>query len=187
MATGNEETTVGTHHSDTVVVRFADFDSANKALRKLRDAQQNKRLQIRQGAVVVGTPDGVMPVKSLDDMGLGDVTSNVADSVVFLGIGSAKIAAETALASAGLLLSSARRAVALGGSLLMLPARMVLSSFESSKVAEGIDAVLEPGACAVIAIVDAPEDADQVIASLSEFGGEVVQIEVDVRSENPAT
>jgi uncharacterized membrane protein len=164
--------------SKTVVVRFADFDSANRALRKLRDAQKKKRLQIHRGAVVVGTAEGAMPVKSLDDMGLGDVGSNLADLAVFFGLGSARIVAETALAGAALLLSSTRRAAALGGSLLLLPARMLVSSFQSGEITEGIDALLEPGACAVVAVVDSQGDADQIVADLSEYGGEAVAIEI---------
>lgn len=163
----------------SVVATFADLESANRALRNLRDAQQNRGLEIREGAVVVGTADGVMPVADLDDVGLGEVTSNALDLVAFLGIGTAKIAAETAIAGGLLLLSSARRAVALSSSLLFLPAKMLIDAFESEKVVEIGGTTIEPGVCAVIAVVAEADDAAQVVAELSESGGQVVEVDVD--------
>ena len=167
---------MGTDQSKTVIMKFADFGSADRALRNLRRQQKAQGLGIRQGAVVVGTPSGMMPVKDIDDIGLGEVTGSAADLMVFLGVGTAKIAAETAFAGVGLLLNSARRAAALGVSLLLMPARMVAGAFESDSPLQGYDTVLEAGACAVFAVVDAPEDAELVIADLADYGGEVIQV-----------
>jgi len=168
-----------TDYHGSVVAKFDSIDAANNALRDLRDAQQNKGLVILEGAVVVGTEDGVMPVTDIDDVGIGDVTGNAIDLVAFLGIGAVKIAAEAAIAGGALMLSSARRAAALGGSLFMIPARMVFSVFESESELEYLGAAIEPGVCAVVAVVDEPTDTAQVIAELSESGGEVIEIDVD--------
>ena len=168
-----------TDYHGSVVAKFGSIDEANRALRNLHDAQQNKGLVIREGAVVVGTAEGVMPVTDIDDVGIGDVTSNAIDLVAFLGIGAVKIAAEAAIAGSALMLSSARRAAALGGSLFMIPARMVFSVFEDDSDLEYLGAAIEPGVCAVVAVVDEPTDTAQVIAELSESGGEVIEIDVD--------
>ena len=170
-------------YQGSVVAKFADLDAANKALRNLRDAQQSKGLEIREGAVVIGTADGVMPVADLDDIGLGEVSGNALDLMVFLGIGTVKIAAETAISSGALLLSSARRAAALGGSLFLMPARRLFSVFESENALEYLGTAIEPGVCAVVAVVDEPDDTAQVIAELSESGGEVIEIEIDIDTE----
>lgn len=163
----------------SVVAKFSDLDSANKALRKLRDAQKNRGLDIRDGAVVVGTADGVMPVMDLDDVGLGDVAGNALDLMAFLGIGATKIAADAAIAGGLLLLSSARRAASLGGSLLLMPAKVFLGVLESEKALDYFGATIDPGTCAVIAVVDEPAAAAQVMAELSEAGGYVVEVDVE--------
>lgn len=163
----------------SVVARFSDLDSANKALRRLREAQKNEGLEIRNGAVVVGTADGVMSVTELEDVGLSDVATSALDLMTFLGVGAAKIAAGTALAGGMLLLSSARRAAALGGAVLMMPARMFLDVFESEKVVDALGTTIEPGVCAVVALVDEPATAAQVMAELAESGGEVVEVNVE--------
>ena len=166
-----------TDDQGSIVARFEDIETANRALRNLRDAQQSKGLEIREGAVVVGTADGVMPIMDIDDVGLCDVTSNALDLMVFLGIGAVKIAAEAALSGGALLLSSGRRAFALGGSLLMLPAKTLFAFFESEQAIENLGKAIEPGVCAVIAVVDHVADRAQVMAELSESGGEIVEIE----------
>jgi uncharacterized membrane protein len=168
-----------TEREGSVVATFPDLNSANKALRKLRDAQQNQGLAIREGAVVVGTTDGLMPVMELDDIGLGDVASNAFDLATYLGVGTAKIAASTAISGGLLLLSSARRAAALGGSLLLMPAKRFMDMLETSKVIDYVDATIEPGACAVVAVVDEPSLVAQVIAELAESGGQVIEMDVD--------
>jgi hypothetical protein len=166
-------------YQGSVVAKFADLDAANKALRNLRDAQQSKGLEIREGAVVIGTADGVMSVADIDDIGLGEVTSNALDLMAFLGIGTVKIAAETAISGGALLLSSARRAAVLSGSLFLMPARMLFSVFETENAIEYLGTAIEPGVCAVVAVLDEPDDTAQVIAELSESGGEVIEIDVD--------
>jgi uncharacterized membrane protein len=168
-------------YQNSIIATFTDLDTANKALRRLRDAQQNRGVDIKDGAVVVGTAEGVMPVMDLDDVGLGDVAGNALDLFAYLGIGATKIAAETAIAGGLLLLSSARRAAALGTSLLLMPAKSLLGILESDKALDYFGAVIEPGTCAVVAVVDEPDVAAQVMAELSESGGQV--IEVDVNSE----
>lgn len=175
---------MGTEQADILVAKFADFATANKALRKLREAQRSKRLHGRKGAIVVGTPEGVMPVKDLDDMGVGDITSSMIDLAAFLGIGAAKIAAGTAFAGATLLLSSTRRTLALGRTLVLLPAKMLLGSFGSDEIVEELSSAVEPGVCAVVAVVNDADDAAQVAADLSEYGGELVTIEADAEDQN---
>lgn len=163
----------------SVIAKFADLDSANKALRKLRDAQKNEGLDIREGAVVVGTADGVMPVTNLDEIGLGDVASNAVDLLAYLGVGTAKIAAQTAIAGGLLLMSSARRMAALGGSLLVMPAKKFLSVLGSDEAVDLWGATIEPGTCAVIAVVEDASAAAQVMAELAESGGVVIDLDID--------
>jgi hypothetical protein len=163
----------------SVVARFPDLDSANKALRSLRHAQQNRGLAISEGAVVIGTADGIMPVVELDDIGLSDVASNALELATFLGIGTVKIAAGAAISGGLLLLSSGRKAAALGGSLLLMPAKWAMDMLEADKTIDYFDATIEPGACAVVAVVDEPELIAQVVAELAEAGGEVVDLELD--------
>lgn len=168
-----------TDYQGSVVAKFADLDSANRALRNLRDAQKDKNLRIREGAVVIGTPDGVMPVADLDDVSLGDVTGSAIDLMMFLGVGSLKIATEAAISGAALLLSSARRAASLGGTLLTLPAKVLLSAFDDDSPADHLVGVIQPGVCVIVAVADGPTDTAQLIAELSESGGEILDIEVD--------
>ncbi|MFN2201897.1 MAG: hypothetical protein ACK2UO_11870 [Caldilineaceae bacterium] len=165
----------------SVIAKFADLDSANRALRKLRDAQKNEGLDIREGAVVVGTVDGVMPVTNLDEVGLGDVASNAVDLMAYLGVGTAKIAAQTAIAGGLLLMSSARRVAALGGSLLVMPAKKFLNVLGSDQEIDLLGATIEPGTCAVVAVVEDAAAAAQVMAELAESGGLVLELDVDAQ------
>jgi len=175
------EDSVVTKLEGSVIAKFADLDSANRALRKLRDAQKNEGLDIREGAVVVGTVDGVMPVTNLDEVGLGDVASNAVDLMAYLGVGTAKIAAQTAIAGGLLLMSSARRVAALGGSLLVMPAKKFLNVLGSDQEIDLLGATIEPGTCAVVAVVEDAAAAAQVMAELAESGGLVLELDVDAQ------
>ena len=62
-----------------------------------------------------------------------------------------------------------------------MPAKSLLGMLESDKALDYFGAVVEPGTCAVVAVVDEPDVAAQVMAELSESGGQV--IEMDVNSE----
>ncbi len=166
-------------YRESIIATFTDLDAANKALRRLREAQQKRGLELSEGAVVVGTADGVVSVTDIEDFGLGDVTSSTVDLLMFLGVGTMKIAAEAAISGGALLLNSARRAAALGSSILLLPARMVMDMFDTEAAIEALGGAIGPGVCAVVAVVRDPSDAAQIIAELAESGGEVIELDIE--------
>ena len=60
-----------------------------------------------------------------------------------------------------------------------MPAKMAFGVLESDKAMDYFGTAIEPGTCAVVAVVDEPAVAAQVMAELSESGGQVIGVGVD--------
>jgi uncharacterized membrane protein len=165
-----------------IVARFDDRGEAQKALKALNKTLKTQNVELQQGALVTRAPDGILEIEKLgEDSNLRKLTTDAANLTAFLAVGSAKIVGSAVTASFSLLSSSIGKAAALAGAAAALTSDRARSLTGGDKPLRKIGGSLEPGASAVVVVVDTAHAA-KVAAVLN---GPALQ-KPDIAGEPPA-
>jgi uncharacterized membrane protein len=166
-----------------IVARFDNRNEAQKALKTLNKTLKTQNVELQQGALVTRAPDGILEIEKVgEDGSLRKLANDAAGLAAFLVMGSAKIVGGTVRASFGLLSSSVGKAGALAGAAAALTSDRARNLSGGDKPLRKIGGSLEPGASAVVVIVDVAH-AEQVAAVLN---GPTLQ-KPDIAGEAPAS
>ncbi len=148
-----------------IVVRFENRKEAQQALERLTQMLDAQHVDLQQGALLTRAADGVLEIEAVGESGVGKLVKDAASLTVFLAVGSVKIVAGTLRAGVGLVGSGIKRAAALTGAAVMLSANTTRNLTGGDKPLRKIGGGLEPGAAAVVVVVDAAY-AEQAAAVL---------------------
>jgi uncharacterized membrane protein len=149
-----------------IVARFDNPGEARKALKTLNKTLKKQNVDLQQGALVTRAPDGILEIEKLNDNSLGRLATDAVDLTAFVAMGSVKIMASTVRAGFGLLSSSFGRAAALAGSVAAVSVNRARTFTGGDKPLRRIGGSLEPGAAAIMVVVDAAH-AEQVATVLN--------------------
>ena len=152
-----------------IVARFDNRSEAQRALKTLNKTLKNQNAAIDQGALVTRALDGILEIEKLNDNTLTNLVTDAFNLTTYVVVGSTKIVAGAVGASFGLLSSSFGRATALASSVAAVTVNRARTFAGGDKPLRRIGGTLEPGAAAVMVVVDSAH-AEQVAAILN--GGE---------------
>ncbi|MEA3334921.1 MAG: hypothetical protein U9R25_03365 [Chloroflexota bacterium] len=155
--------------SQVIVATYESPSQAKRAWRTLNRTDDPEQIQVQDAAVVSRDLFGETHIQDAYLMSLGELARDTAGIAFNVGLSSAGLLLETAIDGTLILIGGGRKMAGLAGSALISTVRQARTVILPNRSVEAIGETLDPGAAAVVMVVESDQTAD-LAARLAKSG-----------------